>query len=219
MARKTKEESEKTRQSILDAAERVFLGKGLAMATMADIADAAQISRGAVYGHYKNKQEVVFAMCSRGFQDILDSIPLFKPPYCDQLLSLMMMFFRRAAQCSSGERVLEILYVKVEQHEENRELLRRRDVFEKRCHHVTRKLLRQAVKNGELPANLDIGFTNASLHALYHGICGTLVWYRKPDTIEWDAIARLVNSWRNAVNHCPQFLQTSSTDETAEAEQ
>ncbi len=55
MARKTKEESQKTRDGILDAAERVFLEKGVGTTAMADLADAAGVSRGAVYGHYKNK--------------------------------------------------------------------------------------------------------------------------------------------------------------------
>ncbi|MGN6056860.1 TetR family transcriptional regulator, partial [Pseudomonas aeruginosa] len=58
MARKTKEESQKTRDGILDAAERVFLEKGVGTTAMADLADAAGVSRGAVYGHYKNKIEV-----------------------------------------------------------------------------------------------------------------------------------------------------------------
>ncbi|MFK1011157.1 TetR family transcriptional regulator [Pseudomonas aeruginosa] len=67
MARKTKEESQKTRDGILDAAERVFLEKGVGTTAMADLADAAGVSRGAVYGHYKNKIEVCLAMCDRAF--------------------------------------------------------------------------------------------------------------------------------------------------------
>ncbi|MFP8060078.1 TetR family transcriptional regulator, partial [Pseudomonas aeruginosa] len=65
MARKTKEESQRTRDRILDAAEHVFLSKGVAGTTMSDIADHAGVSRGAVYGHYKNKIDVCIAMCDR----------------------------------------------------------------------------------------------------------------------------------------------------------
>ena len=67
MARKTPLESQKTRDSILDAAERVFADKGVAGTTMAEIADAAGISRGAVYGHYRNTSEVCIAMAERAF--------------------------------------------------------------------------------------------------------------------------------------------------------
>lgn len=206
VARKTREDSEKTRQSIMDAAETVFLAKGLAMATMADIADTAGISRGAVYGHYKNKQEVALALCSRAFQEVSNFVPTFEPPWSEQLLALTMMFLRRASKCSSSERVLEILYLKVEQHEENKPLLRRRDLFEKSCKRLTRRLLRQAINNGELPSNLDVKMANTSLHVLYHGICLTMLWHNSADAIDWNTISRLVTSWGATIKHCPQFL-------------
>ncbi len=65
MARKTKEDAQKSRDQILDAAEHVFYRIGFTLATMADIAEAAQLSRGAVYGHYKGKLEVATAMAER----------------------------------------------------------------------------------------------------------------------------------------------------------
>ncbi|MBE8715717.1 TetR family transcriptional regulator [Cellvibrio polysaccharolyticus] len=207
MARKTREESEKTRQSILDAAESVFLARGLATATMADIADAAGMSRGAVYGHYKNKQEVAMAMCHRGFQEIIDTLPPFKAPWCEQIIELLQLFLRRSATCSSSERVLEILYIKMEEHEENCALFRLRDVFEKRWNHTSRKLLQQAVKNGELPAGLDLDMANASLLSLYHGISCTQIWRHPVDKIDWDMIDRQLRAWSNTLRHCPEFIR------------
>ncbi|HID8081069.1 TPA: TetR family transcriptional regulator, partial [Pseudomonas aeruginosa] len=59
MARKTKEESQKTRDGILDAAERVFLEKGVGTTAMADLADAAGVSRGAVYGPMSSTLEII----------------------------------------------------------------------------------------------------------------------------------------------------------------
>lgn len=207
MARKTPEESEKTRQSILDAAESVFLAKGLAQATMADIADAAGISRGAVYGHYRNKQEVAVAMCQRGFRELADSLPVLAAPWCDQIVELLLLFMRRSASCSSGERVLEILYSKMEEQEEHCYLFRLRNLFEKRCHHTTRKLLRRAIKHGELPANLDLEMTHASLHALYYGISGTQIWRHRSEPVDWEMIGRLLRSWRHTIGHCSEFLR------------
>lgn len=207
MARKTREESEKTRQSILDAAESVFLAKGLALATMADIADAAGISRGAVYGHYKNKQEVALAMCHRGFQEIIDSLPPFKAPWCEQIIELLQLFLRHSATCPSSERVLEILYVKMDEHEDNRELFRLRNVFEKRSNSIARKLLQRAVNNGELPAQLDIDMANTSLLSLYHGISYAQVWCHKSGIINWNIIDRQLLAWWYSLRHCPEFLR------------
>jgi AcrR family transcriptional regulator len=52
MARRTKEEALETREQLLDAAERVFLERGVGHATLAEVADAAGVTRGAVYHHF-----------------------------------------------------------------------------------------------------------------------------------------------------------------------
>lgn len=127
MARKTKEESQKTRDGILDAAERVFLEKGVGTTAMADLADAAGVSRGAVYGHYKNKIEVCLAMCDRAFGQIEVPDENARVPALDILLRAGMGFLRQCCEPGSVQRVLEILYLKCERSDENEPLLRRRE--------------------------------------------------------------------------------------------
>lgn len=65
MARRTKEDAEATRNSLLDAAERVFYDKGVSRASLADIAQAAGATRGAVYWHFKDKVDLFGAMMDR----------------------------------------------------------------------------------------------------------------------------------------------------------
>lgn len=63
--RRTKSESEETRQRILDAAETVFLDIGVSRASLDRIATAAGVTRGAIYWHFANKQELFSAMIER----------------------------------------------------------------------------------------------------------------------------------------------------------
>jgi TetR/AcrR family acrAB operon transcriptional repressor/TetR/AcrR family transcriptional repressor of mexAB-oprM operon len=65
MARRTKEDAEKTRESLLDAAERVFLRRGVAKSTLEEIAREAGLTRGAVYWHFENKIAIFRAMHDR----------------------------------------------------------------------------------------------------------------------------------------------------------
>src|SRR5258706_2776656 len=65
MARRTKEEALETRTGILDAAERVFHEKGVAHASLEDIAAAADVTRGAIYWHFKDKADLFDAMMQR----------------------------------------------------------------------------------------------------------------------------------------------------------
>ena len=59
--RTTAEETKRNDARIIDAAIRVFSEKGYEAATMQDIADAAQISRGPLYYRYKTKKEIFLA--------------------------------------------------------------------------------------------------------------------------------------------------------------
>lgn len=65
MARRTKEDAEKTRELLLDAAETLFLEKGVAATSLEDIARHVGMTRGAVYWHFENKQGLFDAMHER----------------------------------------------------------------------------------------------------------------------------------------------------------
>jgi len=55
MARKTKAEALKTRQHLIDVAITLFAEQGVSSTTLADIADAAGMTRGAIYWHFDSK--------------------------------------------------------------------------------------------------------------------------------------------------------------------
>ena len=63
--RRTKAEAEQTRHDLLDAAELLFDQQGVSRTSLADIAKAAGVTRGAVYWHFKNKSEVLAAIVER----------------------------------------------------------------------------------------------------------------------------------------------------------
>jgi len=62
MARKTKQEAENTRNTILNAATRVLLAKGIARTHIDDIACEAGLTRGAVYWHFTNKADLLHTL-------------------------------------------------------------------------------------------------------------------------------------------------------------
>lgn len=65
MARRTKENAEVTRTQLLDAAETVFTEKGVSRTSLAEIASAAGVTRGAIYWHFKDKSDLFHAMLDR----------------------------------------------------------------------------------------------------------------------------------------------------------
>jgi TetR/AcrR family acrAB operon transcriptional repressor len=65
--RKTKEEAAKTKNKILKSALKVFLKNGYSKTSLADIAENAGYTRGAVYWHFKDKSEILEKINSKFF--------------------------------------------------------------------------------------------------------------------------------------------------------
>ncbi len=59
-------EKEERRNTIVDAAEQVIFSKGLEQATMEEIAEKAELSKGTLYLYFKNKNDLYMAICERG---------------------------------------------------------------------------------------------------------------------------------------------------------
>ncbi|MHB0775749.1 TetR family transcriptional regulator [Halomonas sp. WWR20] len=77
MPRRTKAEAEATRETLLDAAEIIFLEKGVSQTSLEQIARQAGMTRGAVYWHFKNKADLFNAMLDRvkmPLQQLMDDI-------------------------------------------------------------------------------------------------------------------------------------------------
>lgn len=62
--RRTKQEAEQTRQKVIEAALKLFSRNGYSQTTLAMIADEAGYSRGPIYWHFKNKDELYDAVLS-----------------------------------------------------------------------------------------------------------------------------------------------------------
>lgn len=72
MARRTKEEAEQTRREILAAARRCFHARGVSATSLEHIAQEAGVTRGAIYWHFANKEELFKAMCDEVELPLID---------------------------------------------------------------------------------------------------------------------------------------------------
>jgi TetR/AcrR family transcriptional regulator len=63
-------EKEHRKEEILDAAQKVFFDKELAMATMDEIAETAELSKGTLYLYYKSKEDMYLGVMMRGMEEM-----------------------------------------------------------------------------------------------------------------------------------------------------
>ena len=118
MARRTKEDAEATRNKLLDAALDVFYEKGVAGASLTDVAVAASVTRGAIYWHFKDKMDLFGALMTRSalpFEAALDT-PLDDQQggALRQLMEVLAMVFRQVVHDPVTRRVFDIALYKVE---------------------------------------------------------------------------------------------------------
>ncbi len=70
---KKKEQGLATRQDIMAAAEEVFFERGATATTLEQIAERANVTRGAIYWHFKNKSELLAQIIDKAVIPLLDS--------------------------------------------------------------------------------------------------------------------------------------------------
>ena len=83
--RKTKEDTEASRQNIIKAAKLIFSEKGYAATKLEDIGKSVGMTRGVIYWHFKNKAELFQYLV----EDALDSIEILVDEVLAEDLSIM----------------------------------------------------------------------------------------------------------------------------------
>ena len=75
IAERKEREKQKRREEIVQAAEKVFFSKGFALATMDDIAEKAELSKGTLYLYFKCKEDLHLAVAQNSIR-LLKSLTL-----------------------------------------------------------------------------------------------------------------------------------------------
>ena len=73
IAERRQREKEQRHNDIVDAAERIFFSLGMENATMDDVAEEAELSKGTLYIYFKSKEDLYLAITKRGL-DILTTM-------------------------------------------------------------------------------------------------------------------------------------------------
>ena len=69
-----KREKEERRQSILHAAREVFFEHGLHRATVGDVADRAEVSKGTVYLYFESKEMILALVLLEGLDELVEEL-------------------------------------------------------------------------------------------------------------------------------------------------
>ncbi|KNC07517.1 transcriptional regulator [Klebsiella sp. RIT-PI-d] len=173
MAKKTKAEALKTRQMLIDSAIEQFALNGVGNTTLTDIADAAGVTRGAVYWHFTSKTDIFNAIWEQQapLRDIIyyqtkenaDANPLM------HLRNQFVIALQFIAVDPRLRALMQILYHRCEFIDD---MMPEEDIRTKIgfSHEHVRKVLNEAIIAGVLSKNVDINLLLIMLHGFLSGV-------------------------------------------------
>jgi TetR/AcrR family acrAB operon transcriptional repressor len=174
MARRTKEEALETRERLLDAAETVFRERGVTRTSLAEVATAAGMTRGAVYWHFKDKADLFRAMCDRATMPLDANFERAGETTAGDplgtLRELSIGALQNLAADPRTQNVFEIVFHKSELVDELASLAEAHRQERRECLAQIEGIIRAAATAGQLPADIDAALATQALHGLIIGV-------------------------------------------------
>ncbi|MCE1177198.1 MAG: TetR family transcriptional regulator [Burkholderiales bacterium] len=177
--RKTKEEAQQTRCNLLVAALTVLYHRGVAHTSLDEIAKAAGVTRGALYWHFKNKEDLFDALFQVHFANIEHQLDQALQSKCtDNPLSLVhegiLNHFKRLSHDPNLKKFSTILHLRCEQTDENRNIIHLIQKYHQVWDQHLLAIFEESKQRGVLPKNLNSQLALLSLTATLHGL--TVKW-------------------------------------------
>lgn len=188
MVRKTKAEALETRNLLLDSAERLFYENGVSKTSLTDIASAANLTRGAIYWHFKNKFDLLQALMERVRlppESLMEANPEENP--LQALREYAVRMLRETATNPRRKRILAILFHRCEANDEAKALIVRQQAAYLECTKHIHCCLTAAVKMNQLPQNLNQEKATTALLALLFGLINNWLFFPDSFNLELDA--------------------------------
>ncbi|HKN02542.1 MAG TPA: TetR family transcriptional regulator [Buttiauxella sp.] len=184
MARKTKIEALKTRQHLIDVAITLFAKNGVSTTTLTDIADAAGLTRGAIYWHFDSKVSLfneIWNIQPYIPQDIRRKIK--SQNQNDELALLREVMIETLRFISTDRRQHELLQILYHSCEFNGEMYTEQEIRERYWFNRERvkKSLRSCISKGQIPVNTNVELMITIMHGYFSGIIKN--WLLQPENL------------------------------------
>jgi AcrR family transcriptional regulator len=163
---------QQVRDRIIKAAVTVFSDKGYHRATISDVVQRSGLSVGAIYTHFRNKEELFLHSCDQISGQGLDEMALRLAPLtstADRLRAAVAYYVETIDEFDDAPGQVGLVRAWAEAGDEPgvREMLVRR---RERLVGAAQLLIQEGVSRGELPASLDVDAIARGFMALLDGL-------------------------------------------------
>ncbi|WP_127958909.1 multidrug efflux transporter transcriptional repressor AcrR [Serratia microhaemolytica] len=214
MARKTKQQAQQTREQLLDSALNVFSERGVSSTSLADIATAAGVTRGAIYWHFKNKVDLFNEIWQRSHAKINQLELTYQAKFPDDPLRVLkeLLTYILIATVDDHHRraLMEIVFHKCEFVGEMMPLCDARRALYSESYQRIEQVLITCIHHKQLPLDLHTRRATVLLRAYMTGLMEN--WLFMPESFDLKSDASLlVDAFIDLIQLSPSLRQPISS--------
>lgn len=173
MPRQSRDKTQETREKVLRAALDVFSAKGFSSSTLEDIARHIGMTRGAVYWHFRNKQDLLLAliqmMMQREKQLVRQQVPALATP--QDLIDSYLAMADLLDQDAEYRKFIHFIFLQVEWATEQEVTARVKQVSARDGHFIKIYEAMEAMqRSGEIRADADLAQIFDVMMGLFTGL-------------------------------------------------
>lgn len=178
MARRTKEEAEETKKAICLAALDIFCEKGYSRTTFDEIAKRINLTKGAIYWHFRNKADILTEIIRKGFT-ISQSLLSVNLSQVNSIYDLKEHILSEVKLIQENKIYKKFLFFVIFQMEWSEAILNKvgseiQDIIQS-GEEIRKAALRKSQASGEISDSIDIEELSWILGSLHHGMIKNII--------------------------------------------
>lgn len=188
MARRTKEEAEQTKAAIMESALELFYEKGFARTTFDEIAKRINLTKGAVYWHFRNKPDLLAELMRQKFTEKKNQTWPTAPEMTN-LADVRENFYQAALTIENDPNFCKFLFFVIFQMEWSEIITTR---IRQQIHEITdypwfelKERLTFIQKSGEISSDINVDDLTTLLSCMWRGIVDAFIAKRFPMNLSY----------------------------------
>ena len=178
MARRTKKEAEETKKAICLAALDIFCEKGYSRTTFDEIAKRINLTKGAIYWHFRNKADILTEIIRKGFT-ISQSLLSVNLSQVNSIYDLKEHILSEVKLIQENKIYKKFLFFVIFQMEWSEAILNKvgseiQDIIQS-GEEIRKAALRKSQASGEISDSIDIEALSWILGSLHHGMIKNII--------------------------------------------
>ncbi|OAM27564.1 transcriptional regulator [Eikenella longinqua] len=210
--RKTKVEAQKTRNYLLRAALDTFYLRGISRSSLNEIAQTAGVTRGALYWHFKNKEDLFEGLFQQVFAELSNElahdVETQSPDIWESFEVATINMFQRLETDETMRKFCNIIHLKCEYTEQNHSVVKIMRSYQDMWQRLLTDTLTLSLQKKQLPEDLNVNLAVVFMMSVISGLMN--IWLNMPEQFSIGKTApHIIRAAMGALKYSPDLCSPS----------